>query len=79
MEKNLGLPCRGPKPVFVAGFRYGQISQIIYPDGEGISAVSIWKALKKSEGFPVIVRKALVATENWIVDRRSSIRRDYPL
>ena len=70
---------RGSIPLFVAGIRYPQISQVSEPDGSGISAVGIWKALKKSDGYPVIVRHALVATEDWLVARRNSIRRNYPL
>jgi len=70
---------RGPIPLFVAGIWYPQISMVAGPDGDGISAVGIWKALKKSRGFPVIVRKALVATERWVKDRRFAVRRNYPL
>ena len=72
-------PRRGAVPLFVAGIWYPQISKVVGPDGEGISPVSIWKALKKSQGFPVIVRKALVATEHWVLGRRYTIRRVYPL
>lgn len=75
----LPFPHRGAIPLYVAGIRYPQISLVAGPDGEGISAVSIWKALKKSNGFPVIVRRALVATEYWLVGRRSAVRRNYPL
>jgi len=76
MDKSLR---RGPVPLFVAGIYYPQISMVADVDGGGISAVSIWKALKKSRGFPVIVRKALVATERWVVNRRTWTRRNYPL
>lgn len=70
---------RGPIPLFVAGIWYPQISLVADIDGGGISGVSIWKALKKSGGFPVIVRKALVATEYWILNRRCLVRSNYPL
>ena len=71
---------RGPIPLFVGGIWYSQISHVADPsNGGGISAVSIWKALKKSKGFPVIVRNALVATEHWVTDRRFMTRRNYPL
>ena len=75
----VSVPRRGPIPIYVAGIWYPQISEVAEPEGGGISAVSIWKALKKSGGFPVIVRKALVATERWVMDRRSDVRRNYPL
>jgi hypothetical protein len=46
-----------PDPVFVAGIKYPSLFDADLDSG--IRSVSIWKALKKSRGYPVQIRKAL--------------------
>jgi hypothetical protein len=56
-----------PQPIFIAGIRYKSIFEAqIETD---ISGVWIWKMLKASGGFPVVIKRQMVATENWIKRR----------
>lgn len=56
-----------PTPVFIAGIKYPSLFDADL-DG-GLRSVSIWKALKRSKGWPTIVSGAFVAMESWVVDR----------
>lgn len=56
-----------PQPIFIAGIRYKSIFEAqIETD---ISGVWIWKMLKASGGFPVVIKRQMVATECWIKRR----------
>jgi hypothetical protein len=66
--KNLKQPVAGsPQPIFIAGVRYESIfSASIDTD---ISSVWIFKMLKASGGFPVLIKRQMVATEWWVHQR----------
>jgi hypothetical protein len=61
-------------PVFVAGFKYPSLFDADLDSG--IRSVSIWKALKKSGGYPVQIRKALVVMESWVSNRIGGIEKE---
>jgi hypothetical protein len=63
--------------VFVAGIRYPSLFDADLDSG--IRSVSIWKALKKNNGNPVLIRNALVVLESWVSSRIEIITRDYAL
>jgi hypothetical protein len=62
-------------PVYVAGIKY---RSLFHADiDSGIRSVSIWKALKKSGGEPVLIRRALVVSEAWVICRVAAIEKEY--
>ena len=61
-------------PVFVAGIKYPSLFDADLDSG--IRSVSIWKALKKSGGYPVQIRKALVVMESWVSNRIGGIEKE---
>jgi hypothetical protein len=63
--------------VFIGGMWFPSIFNA--DEYSGIRSVSIWKAFKKSGGFPVMVRKVLVTTESWVETRLAIMRRSLPL
>lgn len=52
-----------PQPVFVAGVRYK--SMFAAAIETEISHVWICKMLKASRGYPVLIKRQMVATERW--------------
>jgi hypothetical protein len=58
--------------LYVAGMYYSTISAAAIETG--ITAVGIWKALKRSGGFPVVIKRVLVVTECWVTSRLYEIR-----
>lgn len=62
-------------PVYVAGIKYRSLFDANLDSG--IRSVSIWKALKKSGGEPVLIRNTLVVLEAWIVCRVAAIEKEY--
>ncbi|GHV79162.1 hypothetical protein AGMMS49944_09530 [Spirochaetia bacterium] len=64
-------------PVFVAGIKYPSLFDADLDSG--IRSVSIWKALKKSGGYPVQIRKALVIMESWVLSRIGILEKDIRL
>jgi hypothetical protein len=59
-------------PVFIAGIKYPSLFDADLDSG--IRSVSIWKALKRSGGYPVRVRGVLVALESWVSSRNEIIK-----
>jgi hypothetical protein len=66
-----------PASVFIAGIKYRSLFDADLDSG--IRSVSIWKALKKSGGGPVMIREEMVVLETWVNARIEIIKRDYPL
>jgi hypothetical protein len=66
-----------PASVFIAGIKYRSLFDADL--GSGIRSVSIWKALKKSGGGPVMIRGEMVVLETWVNTRIDFIKRNYPL
>jgi hypothetical protein len=64
-------------PVFIAGIKYPSLFDADLDSG--MRSVSIWKALKKSGGYPVQIREALVVLDSWVYARIKSIKKDYSL
>jgi hypothetical protein len=62
-------------PVFIAGIKYPSLFDADLDSG--LRAVSIWKALKKSGGYPVQIRKVLVIMESWVTARASALKREF--
>jgi hypothetical protein len=56
-----------PQPVYIAGIRYRSMFNAALESG--ISSVWIWKMLKVSDGFPVLIKRRMVATESWVRGR----------
>jgi hypothetical protein len=66
-----------PAAVFIAGIKYRSLFEADLDSG--IRSVSIWKALKRSGGGPVMIRGEMVVLEAWITARIEFIRRKYAL
>jgi hypothetical protein len=66
-----------PARVFIAGIKYRSLFDADLDSG--IRSVSIWKALKKSGGGPVMIRGEMVVLENWINTRIEVIKKEYAL
>jgi hypothetical protein len=64
-----------PAAVFIAGIKYRSLFDADLDSG--IRSVSIWKALKKSGGGPVMIREEMVVLEAWVNTRIEFIRREY--
>jgi hypothetical protein len=60
-----------PQPVFVAGVRYRSIFEASIETD--ISATWISLMLKASGGFPVLIKRHMVAPEQWVHSRVSYI------
>jgi hypothetical protein len=60
------------QPIFVAGVRYKSIFEAMVETG--ISNVWMWKMLKASGGYPVSIRRNIVATERWVKYRVKNLR-----
>jgi hypothetical protein len=69
--KNVSV-AGAPQPVFIAGIRYKSIFEAMIETD--ISAVWIWKMLKASGGFPVVIKQQMVATEHWIKHRINNLQ-----
>jgi hypothetical protein len=65
------LPTGTAQPIFVAGVRYKSIFEAWIETG--ISNVWIWKMLKASGGFPVVIRRQMVAPEHWVKRRVNNL------
>ncbi|WP_444818592.1 hypothetical protein E4N82_10105 [Treponema denticola] len=65
------------EPVFINGFLY--YSFFTASVESGLSSVGLWKALKKSDGLPVPVKKNLIATEAWTLNRKCFLKMEYGL
>jgi hypothetical protein len=61
-----------PYPVFVAGIRYRSVFEASIETD--ISGVWIWKTLKASDGFPVLIKRQMVATEQWVHGRVKALK-----
>jgi hypothetical protein len=66
-----------PASVFIAGIKYRSLFDADLDSG--IRSVSIWKALKKSGGGPVMIRGEMVVLETWVTTRLKTIKREYAL
>jgi hypothetical protein len=62
-ESAAGCAC----PLFVAGVRYKSIFEASIETD--ISSVWIFKTLRLSGGFPVLIKRHMVATEHWVNSR----------
>jgi hypothetical protein len=60
-----------PAPVFIAGIKYPSLFEAGIESG--ISSVCLWKALKRTGGGPVVVKKTFVVLENWVYTRIEKI------
>jgi hypothetical protein len=70
MEK-ITAPVNGSaQPIFIAGVRYK--SMFLAAIETDISTVWIYKMLKASRGFPVLIKRHMVATERWVQERVAS-------
>jgi len=56
-----------PAPVFVAGIKYSSLFEASIETA--ISNVSLFKALKKSNGDPCKIKKNIVVLETWVINR----------
>jgi hypothetical protein len=63
--------------VFIAGIKYPSLFDADLDSG--VRSVSIWKAMKKSGGYPVQIREALVVLESWVYTRINLIKKVYSL
>lgn len=63
-----------PQPVFIAGIRYKSIFEAMIETD--ISGVWMWKMLKASGGFPVVIKRQMVATERWVKRRVHNLREE---
>jgi len=61
-----------PYPIFIAGIRYKSIFEASI-EAE-ISSGWIWKMLKASGEFPVLIKRQMVATEHWVRTRIASLK-----
>lgn len=43
----------------------------------GISSVGVWKALKKTNGNPTVIKKNFLTTESWIFQRKATLKMRY--
>ncbi|MDR3138447.1 MAG: hypothetical protein LBT95_02110 [Treponema sp.] len=66
-----------PAAVYIAGIKYRSLFDADLDSG--IRSVSIWKALKKTGGGPVMIRGEMVVLETWINTRLEIIRKEYAL
>jgi hypothetical protein len=66
-----------PAAVFIAGIKYQSLFEADV--NSGIRSVSIWKALKKNGGGPVMIRGEMVVLETWINTRIEFIKKEYAL
>jgi hypothetical protein len=64
-----------PASVYIAGIKYQSLFEADI--NSGIRSVSIWKALKKSGGGPVMIRGEMVVLETWVKTRIEVIKREY--
>jgi hypothetical protein len=71
MKSCGALPAGTARPVFVAGVRYKSIFEAWIETG--ISNVWIWKMLKASDGFPVVIRRQMVAPEHRVKRRVNNL------
>jgi hypothetical protein len=60
-----------PQPIFVGGVRYGSIFEAAFESD--ISSVWISKMLKASGGFPVLIRRHMIATDRWVNQRVNNL------
>ncbi|MEL5718727.1 hypothetical protein [Treponema pedis] len=65
------------EPIFINGFLYSSFFKASIESG--LSSVGLWKAFKKSNGYPVSIKKNLIATEAWMLLRKSVIKMEYGL
>jgi hypothetical protein len=70
----MNAPARSgiPVPVFIAGIKYHSLFEAGIESG--ISSVGLWKALKKTSGGPVVIKKSFVVLESWVYARIEEIR-----
>jgi hypothetical protein len=61
-----------PQPLFIAGIRYKSIFEAAIETN--ISSVWIFKMLKASGGFPVLIKRRMVATERWVRGRVKALK-----
>jgi hypothetical protein len=66
-----------PASVYIAGIKYRSLFDADLDSG--IRSVSIWKALKRNGGGPVMIRGELVVLETWVNTRIKIIREEYAL
>jgi hypothetical protein len=66
-----------PAAVFIAGIKYQSLFDADI--NSGIRSVSIWKALKKNGGGPVMIRGEMVVLEAWVNTRIKTIKMEYAL
>ena len=71
------LPSKTANPVFVGGIKYPSLFDASFDSG--IRSVSIWKAIKRQGGGPVLVRNTLVVMESWVTTRASNVKRYYQI
>lgn len=64
-------------PVFVGGIKYPSLFDASFDSG--IHSVSIWKAVKRQGGGPVLIRKTLVVMESWVTGRTKNVKEYYQL
>jgi hypothetical protein len=74
---SAGFSKTNPARVFIAGIKYRSLFDADLDSG--IRSVSIWKALKKSGGGPVMIRGVLVVLESWVNGRIETIKQEYYL
>lgn len=43
----------------------------------GLSAVGIWKGLKRSNGDPVLIKNQIVITESWLNKQKKIMEAEY--
>ena len=58
------------RPVFIGGVRYHSVFEAAFETD--ISTVWISKKLKASCGYPVLIKRHMVVTENWGLQRIAS-------
>jgi hypothetical protein len=66
-----------PAAVFIAGIKYRSLFDADLDSG--IRSVSIWKALKRSGGGPVMIRGEMIVLETWVNTRIRTIEMEYAL
>lgn len=77
--KTIGAitPNKTARPVFIGGIKYPSLFDASYDSG--IKSVSIWKAMRRHGGGPVLIRKTLVVMESWVTFRAENLKRIYQL
>jgi hypothetical protein len=63
-----------PDPIYVGGIRFK--STFVAGIENDISPVWIFKMLKASNGYPVLIKHTMVATERWVKSRIYQIGED---